>query len=136
MLSDQCVDVSLQSVAFCLNRRKAPPEARLSLQGPPVLLQPQDRLGAHVLVDPGSGERRVRRGWSRLFGRAPNALLYALVVVVRNVRLVLAAEDREDDAARRAAMGLSPLTRRRRRRRHPESVPSELVASVPDPAPG
>ena len=78
----------------------------------------------------------VRRGWSRLFGRAPNALLYALVVVVRNVRLVLAAEDREHDAARRAAMGLSPLTRRRRRRRHPESVPSEPVASVPDPPPG
>ncbi len=86
------------------------------------------------IQDPASGG--VRHGWSRLFGRAPNALLYALVVVVRNVRLVLAAEDREKEAARRAAMGLSRLTRRRRRRRHPESVPSEPVASVPDPAPG
>ncbi len=86
------------------------------------------------IQDPASGG--VRLGWSRLFGRAPNALLYAPVVVVRNVRLVLAAEDPEHDAAWRAAMGLSPLTRRRRRRRHPESVPSEPVASVPDPPPG
>lgn len=83
------------------------------------------------IQDPASGG--VRRGWSRLFGRAPNALLYALVVVVRNIRLVLAHEDREADTARRAAMGLSPLTRRRRR--HPESVPNEAVGSVPDPAP-
>ncbi|MDA8184368.1 MAG: hypothetical protein M0035_08105 [Actinomycetota bacterium] len=86
------------------------------------------------IKDPASGG--VRRGWSRLFGRAPNALLYALVVVVRNVRLVVAAEDREREAARRAATGLPPLTRRRRRRRHLGSVQSEPVASVPDPAPG
>ncbi len=85
------------------------------------------------IQDPASGG--VRRGWSRLFGRAPNALFYALVVVVRNVRLVLAHEGREADTARRAAMGLSPLTRRRRGRRHPESVPNEPVGSTPDPTP-
>ena len=86
------------------------------------------------IQDPASGG--VRRGWSRLFGRAPNALLYALVVVVRNIRLVMAAQERDREATRRAAMGPSPLTRRRRRRRHLESVPSEPVTSVPDPAPG
>ena len=87
------------------------------------------------IQDPATGA--VRRGWSRLFGRAPNALLYALVVVVRNVRLVLAAEDRENDAARRAAMGLSPLTRRRRRRRRRlEQAQPEPVDGAPDPTPG
>ena len=55
----------------------------------------------------------TRRGWSRSFGRAPNALMDALCAVVRNVRLALAQEDREAEAARRAAMGLSPLERRR-----------------------
>ena len=90
------------------------------------------------IQDPASGG--VRRGWSRLFGRAPNALLYALVVVVRNVRLVLAHEDREADTARRAAMGLSPLTRRRRRRRrghrHVEPIATDPAGAAPDPTPG
>ena len=82
--------------------------------------------------DPASGG--VRRGWSRLFGRAPNALMYALCAVVHNVRIVLANEDREADAARRAATGLSPLRRRRRRgRRHAEPVPGN---DTPDPTPG
>ncbi len=85
--------------------------------------------------DPASGG--VRRGWSRLFGRAPNALVYALCAVVHNVRLVLAHEDREADAARRAAMGLAPLTRRRRRRRHhAEPACGEPTDSAPDPTPG
>jgi hypothetical protein len=86
--------------------------------------------------DPASGG--IRRGWSRLFGRAPNALMYALCAVVHNVRLVLAHEEREAEAARRAAMGLSPLARRRRRHRqrraHP--APSEPANGAPEPTPG
>lgn len=80
----------------------------------------------------------IRRGWSRLFGRAPNALMYALCAVVHNVRLVLAHEDREAEDARRAAMGLSPLARRRRRRRQrrAEPAPSEPANGAPDPTPG
>ena len=87
------------------------------------------------IQDPATGG--IRRGWSRLFGRAPNALMYALCVVVRNVRLVLAHEDREAEAARRAAMGLSPLRRRRRRRRERRARPacSEPADGVPDPTP-
>ena len=80
----------------------------------------------------------IRRGWSRLFGRAPNALMYALCAVVHNVRLVLAHEDREADEARRQAMGLAPLGRkRRRRRRHgrPETASVRPPDDVPDPTP-
>ena len=89
------------------------------------------------LQDPATGG--IRRGWSRLFGRAPNALMYALACVVRNVRLVMAHEDREADDARRQAMGLAPLGRkRRRRRRHgrPETAPVGSPDGVPDPTPG
>ena len=81
----------------------------------------------------------VRRGWSRLFGRAPNALMYALCVVVRNVRIVLAHEDREAESARRAAMGLTPLERKRRRRRchgRPETPSVGPPEGAPDPTPG
>ncbi len=89
------------------------------------------------LQDPATGG--IRRGWSRLFGRAPNALMYALACVVRNVRLVMAHEDREADDARRQAMGLAPLGhKRRRRRRHgrPETAPVGSPDGVPDPTPG
>jgi hypothetical protein len=80
----------------------------------------------------------IRRGWSRLFGRAPNALMYALCAVVHNVRLALAAEDREAETARRAAMGLPPLRRRRRRRRERRAEPasSEPANGAPEPTPG
>ena len=87
--------------------------------------------------DPASGG--IRRGWSRLFGRAPNALMYALCAVVHNVRLVLAHEDREADEARRAAMGLAPLGRKRHRhRRHgrPETASVEPASGAPEPTPG
>jgi hypothetical protein len=81
----------------------------------------------------------VRRGWSRLFGCAPNALMYALCAVVHNVRIVMAHEDREADEARRAAMGLAPLGRKRRRhRRHgrPETASVEPASGAPEPTPG
>ena len=87
--------------------------------------------------DPATGG--IRRGWSRLFGRGPNALMYALCAVVHNIRLALAAEDREKEAARRAAMGLSPLRRRKRGRRpqrRVEPAPSEPADGAPDPTPG
>lgn len=77
----------------------------------------------------------VRRGWSRLFGTAKNALLFALAVVVRNVRVVDSFERQEADKGRRLALGLSP--RRRRRRRHcaeqpnPEEPPPAGRSSAP-----
>ena len=76
----------------------------------------------------------IRPGWSRLFGRAPNALMYALLAVVRNVRLVLAHEDREKDATRRAAIRRSPF--RSRRRRGAEPACNEPANGAPDPTPG
>lgn len=78
----------------------------------------------------------IRRGWSRLFGRAPNALMYALCAVVHNVRLALAAEDRDKDAARRATMGLFPLKRRRRRQRRAEPASRDMAGDTPDLTPG
>jgi len=87
--------------------------------------------------DPASGG--IRRGWSRLFGCAPNALMYALCAVVHNVRIVLVHEDREADEARRAAMGLAPLGRKRRRHRrhgHPETASVGPASGAPEPTPG
>ena len=50
------------------------------------------------LADPSVGG--IRRGWCRLFGRAKNTLMYALAVVVRNVRIVESFERREAQEAR------------------------------------
>lgn len=65
----------------------------------------------------------MRRGWCRLFGTTKNALMYALGVVVRNVRIVISFERQQADEARRAAMGLEPRRRRRTRRRHRDDAP-------------
>jgi len=46
-----------KTISVRRDRREAPPEARLSLQGPPALLQPQDRLGAHVRLVPRHRDR-------------------------------------------------------------------------------
>ena len=42
------------------------------------------------MADPSVGG--IRRGWCRLFGRAKNALMYALAVLVRNVRILESLE--------------------------------------------
>jgi hypothetical protein len=84
------------------------------------------------LADPSVGG--IRRGWCRLFGRAKNTVMYALAVVVRNVRIVESFERRQDQEARRVAMGRS----RRRGRRHQRDTPTpseQPVHEVPT-APG
>ena len=76
------------------------------------------------LADPSVGG--IRRGWCRLFGRAKNTVMYALAVVVRNVRIVESLERREAEEARRVAIG-SP---RHRRRRHQREAPAPMQQPV------
>jgi hypothetical protein len=56
----------------------------------------------------------IQRGWCRLFGLTKNTLMYALAVMVRNVRIVESFEARKAEDARRSAMGPSPRSRRHR----------------------
>ncbi len=58
----------------------------------------------------------IARGWCRLTGLTPLALWLACLLIVRNQRILTAYHARQDDAARRTALGLPPRTRRRRRR--------------------
>jgi hypothetical protein len=78
------------------------------------------------LADPSVGG--IRRGWCRLFGRAKNTLMYALAVVVRNVRIVESFERRKAQEARAAAIG----PRRRRRRRHQRDTLTPTEQPVPE----
>lgn len=67
----------------------------------------------------------MRRGWCRLMGRAKNALMFTLGVVVRNVRLAESFEARLAEEVRRASTG-GPGRRRRRERDHvPGDAPSD-----------
>jgi hypothetical protein len=58
----------------------------------------------------------MRRGWSRLMGRAKNHLTYVLGVVVRNVRIVESFERNKAKEALREARRLQKRSRARRRR--------------------
>jgi hypothetical protein len=58
----------------------------------------------------------IARGWCRLMGLTPMMLFTAVLLVVRNQRILAAWNTRQDDNARRAAKGLPPRTRRRRRK--------------------
>jgi hypothetical protein len=78
------------------------------------------------LADPSVGG--IRRGWCRLFGRAKNTLMYALAVIVRNVRIVESFERREAQEARAKAIGPT----RRRRRRHQREIPEPSEQPVPE----
>ncbi len=73
-------------------------------------------------ADPAMGG--VRRGWSRLFGVAKNSLLYALLFVVLNLRLLESFERAMRDTAAREGQ------RRRRRRRQAVSEPVGEKESV------
>jgi hypothetical protein len=64
------------------------------------------------MADPSVGG--IRRGWCGLFGLAKNTLMYALAVVVRNVRIVESFERRAAREERAKSVG----TKRSRRRRH------------------
>ena len=61
--------------------------------------------------DPASNN--IARGWTRLMGLAPLMLWLACLMAVRNQRILIAWDARQDDNARRAAAGLPPRTRRR-----------------------
>lgn len=72
-----------------------------------------ERVYASV-KDPASND--LARGWCRLTGLAPIALLAATVFIARNLRIADAFAARQAEDARRAANGLPPKRRRRRRR--------------------
>ena len=82
------------------------------------------------LADPSTGG--IRRGWCRLFGLTKNTLMYALAVMVRNVRIVESFEARRADQARRSA--IDPPSRRRRHRTsgpEPHEPPTAKVLVPP-----
>jgi hypothetical protein len=84
------------------------------------------------LADPSVGG--MRRGWCRLFGRAKNTLMYALAVVVRNVRILESFERRQAEEARRVAIG--PTRRRRRRHQRETPAPAQQPMAEVETAPG
>jgi hypothetical protein len=67
-----------------------------------------------TVKDPASND--LSRGWCRLMGLAPIALLAASVFVARNLRVAEAFAARAAEDERRAAEGLPPKRRRRRRK--------------------
>jgi hypothetical protein len=67
-----------------------------------------------TVKDPASND--LSRGWCRLTGLAPIALLAASVFVARNLRVADAFAARQIEDERRAACGLPPKRRRRRRK--------------------
>jgi hypothetical protein len=87
------------------------------------------------LADPSVGG--IRRGWCRLFGRAKNTVMYALAVVVRNVRNVRIVESFERRKAQEArAKAIGPTRRRSRRHQRDTPAPSEQPVPEVPTAPG
>jgi hypothetical protein len=62
-----------------------------------------------------TASNNIARGWIRLMGLTPITLWLACALAVRNQRILAAWNARQEDNARRAAVGLPPKTRRRRR---------------------
>ena len=71
-----------------------------------------ERLNA-TIKDPAVNS--IDRGWIRLTGLTPLMLWLACLTAVRNQRILIAWQARQDDNQRRAAAGLPPRTRKRRR---------------------
>lgn len=67
-----------------------------------------------TMKDPASTD--TTRGWCRLMGLVANTLLLSCAVVVRNLRVLDAFEERQLDDDRRRQAGMPARTRRRRRR--------------------
>jgi len=67
-----------------------------------------------TIKDPATND--ISRGWCRLTGLTPIALLTASVFIARNLRIADAFDHRQAENAKRAANGLPPKQRRRRRR--------------------
>jgi hypothetical protein len=70
--------------------------------------------GFATAKDPASND--ISRGWCRLMGLAPLMIFTAVMLTVRNQRVLTAWDARQEENARRAARGLPPKTRRRRRK--------------------
>jgi hypothetical protein len=70
--------------------------------------------GFATAKDPASND--TARGWCRLMGLTPLMLFTAVLLAVRNQRILTAWNARQEENARRAAKGLPPKTRRRRRK--------------------
>jgi hypothetical protein len=70
--------------------------------------------GFATAKDPASND--TARGWCRLTGLTPLMLFTAVLLAVRNQRVLAAWNTRHEENARRAAKGLPPKTRRRRRK--------------------
>jgi hypothetical protein len=66
------------------------------------------------VCDPASND--ISRGWSRLMGLAPNALMLTCAFIVANIRTADAFAARQAENQRRAERGLPPRKRARRRR--------------------
>ena len=64
--------------------------------------------------DPASND--ISRGWCRLTGLAPLMLFATTLLIVRNQRIIVAWNSRQEETQRRAAQGLPPKTRKRRRK--------------------
>ncbi len=74
--------------------------------------------------DPASND--TARGWCRLMGLTPLMLFTAVLLAVRNQRILAAWHARQDENQRRAARGLPPKTRKRRRK-----TPAMLTSAGP-----
>jgi hypothetical protein len=70
--------------------------------------------GFATAKDPASND--ISRGLCRLMGLAPLMLFTVTLLIVRNQRILIAWDARQEENARRAARGLPPRTRRRRRK--------------------
>jgi hypothetical protein len=70
--------------------------------------------GFATAKDPASND--IARGWCRLMGLTPLTLFTAVLLVVRNQRILAAWNARQEETQRRAATGLPPKTRKRRRK--------------------
>jgi hypothetical protein len=70
--------------------------------------------GFATAKDPATND--ITRGWCRLMGPAPLMLFTAVLLVVRNQRILAAWNARQEETQRRAAAGLPPKTRKRRRK--------------------
>jgi len=70
--------------------------------------------GFATAKDPASND--ISRGWCRLMGLTPLMLFTAVLLVVRNQRILAAWTTRQEETQHRAAAGLPPKTRKRRRK--------------------
>jgi hypothetical protein len=82
--------------------------------------------GSATAKDPATNDTSC--GWRRLMGLTPLMLLTTVLPVVRNQRIPLAWNARQQENARRAAAGLPPKTRRHRRK-----TIADLITTPPSP---